>query len=454
MSKRWLILLVIFAILALIPLPRALAQSPADAVVEREFKTILAKDNAAMTEVHQWFHDNLANLKKSTEQRTALGQLVQQRLTPVRTTYEDFLAKNPEHTRARNAYASFLSQSRNDKEAASQWEIALELDPKSAVAWNNLGVHFGNLAIQLKELEPAQRAIANYIKAAEVAPREPLYLHNLATAIALFRDAAAEHFKIDRAQVLDRALEFYRKALDLDPKRFQLAAELAETYHDIRPIRVEEARRAWTRALQNARDDSDREWVNLQLALLHANAGDLVSARQQFAKASGKHYAELHLRLAKALGVPIANVTATNAATCEFKIELRRADDKIESVSTADQLVLSITVKSGIGGATVKKSSGVWPASVSLRINRPVLESFGIGNGTVTINGAAYAEQQAGRWHLAKGKTDEGELLPANSPLQLRVRKHGDNGMEIELPKALLTEKTDTLSLKWIDRYR
>lgn len=451
MSKCWLILA---ALLALVSLPCAFAQSPSDGAVEREFKTLLARDNAAMTEVHQWFHDNLAGLKKSPEQRTALGQLIQQRLAPVRTTYEDFLAKNPDHTRARNAYASFLAHTRNDKEAANQWEIALELDPKSAAAWNNLGVHFGNLAIQLKQLEPAQRALASYAKAVEVAPREPLYLHNFATAIAVFRDAAAAHFKIDRTQVLDRALEIYRKATELDPKKFQLASELAETYHDIRPVRVEEGRRAWARALQNARDDSDREWVNLQLALLEANAGDLVAARQQLAKSSGQHYTELHRRLAKALGVPVINSPKTNAAPCELKIELRRTEDKAEVAATADRLVLNITVRSGIGAATVKKISGTWPATVLLRINRPVLESFSVGNESIMISGASYGEQRAGRWHLAKGKTEEGEFLPPESPLYLRVRKHGNDGMEIELPKPLFTDKTTMLSLKWIDRYR
>ncbi len=451
MSKRRLILALL---LVLAPLPCAFAQSPADAVIERDLKTLLAKDNAAMAEVHQWFHDNLASLKKSPEQRATLGHLIQQRLAPVRAAYEDFLAKSPDHTRARNAYASFLAHTRNDKEAASQWEIALELDPKSAAAWNNLGVHFGNLAVQLKQLEPAQRALASYAKAVEVAPREPLYLHNLATAIALFRDAAAEHFKVDRTQVLDHALEFYRKAMELDPKKFQLASELAETYHDIRPIRIEEGRRAWARALQNARDDSDREWVNLQLALLEANAGDLIAARQQLAKSSGQHYTELHRRLAKALQVPVANPPQTNAAPCELKIELRRADDKAEAAVTADRLVLEITTRSGIGAATIKKISGAWPATVLLRINRPVLESLSVGNDAITINGAAYAEQQAGRWHLAKGKTEEGELLPPESPLYLRVRRHGNDGMEIELPKALFTDKTAALSLKWIDRYR
>ena len=383
-----------------------------------------------------------------------LDQLIEQRLIPVRAAYEDFLAKNPSHTPARNAYASFLGHTRNQQGAISQWEIALELDPKSAVAWNNLGVHFGNLAIQLKQAEPAQRAIASYAKAVEVAPREPLYLHNFATAIALFRDAAAAHFKIDYPQVLERSLEFYRKALALDPKRFQLASELAETYHDIHPIRLEEARYAWARALEIARDDSDREWVIFQLALLEANAGDLVTARQQFAKASGKHYAELHRRLAKALGIAVANTPATNAAPCELKIELRRTDDKAEIVTTTNRLVLDIAVRSGIGAATVKKISGAWPATVLLRINRPVLESFGVSTGPISISGAAYAEQQAGRWHLAKGNKEEGELLPTENPLHLRVRKHGKDGIEIELPKALFTDKTDALTLKWIDRYR
>ena len=452
MPQRWLIWLILAVLLALIPLPRLWAQQ--SAATDQEFTALLAKDDAAMADVHRWFNDNLDTIKNQAGQRTTLARLIQQRLAPVRASYEDFLARHPEHTRARNAFASFLGQTRNEKEAASQWEIALNLDPKSAAAWNNLGVHAGNLALQLKQAGSAQRAIASYAKAVEVAPREPLYLHNLATAIALFGDAAAAHFQIDRARVLDRALEFYQKALDLDPKRFQLASELAETYHDIRPIRLVEARQAWVRAFQIARDDSDREWVNLQLALLEANAGDRVAARQQLAKSAGRHYPELHRRLAKVLDIPVAATPLPQLPPFELKVDLRRPDDRATMAVTADRLVIEISTRSGIGAATVKKISGAWPATVCLRINRSVLESFSVGNGVIAINGAAYAEQKTGRWHLAKGKETEGDPLPAESPLQLRVQRHGTDGMEFDLPKGIFTDKTDTLTLRWIDRYR
>ena len=78
--------------------------------VDLEYKKLLADDDAAQEEVDKWIRDNQAFLSQGGGLPNAeLNRRIEERLKPVRQTYENFLARHRDHARARVAYGSFLN---------------------------------------------------------------------------------------------------------------------------------------------------------------------------------------------------------------------------------------------------------------------------------------------------------------------------------------------------------
>ncbi|HYV26889.1 MAG TPA: tetratricopeptide repeat protein [Candidatus Eisenbacteria bacterium] len=255
--------------------------------LEREYLKLLADDDAAQSEVDQWIKD----AQKAGETGDPVGAAtlrarVRQRLEPVKKAYEDFLRLHSNHTRARLAYGSFLNDIGEEAAAEAQWLKARELDPKNPAAWNNLANFYGHNGGVMKSFEYYQKAI-------ELAPTEPVYHHNFADTVFLFRKDAGEYFKLTEAQVFDKALGLYRRALELDPENFLLAANLAESYYAIRPPKTgdagadrqaaqkhaDDAVAAWQAAMKLARDDIERQGVLIHFARFQINAGRFDEAR-------------------------------------------------------------------------------------------------------------------------------------------------------------------------------
>ena len=84
-------------------------------------------------------------------------------------------------------------------------------------------------------------AFFHYAKAIELAPGESSYYKNLATVVYLFRDEASRLFKTNQLGVLNRAMALYRKAFELDPGNFILAAELAQSYYGFPAVKSADA---------------------------------------------------------------------------------------------------------------------------------------------------------------------------------------------------------------------
>ncbi len=252
--------------------------------VEREYLRLLEIDNAAQAEVDEWItHENKFSGTGAAADPATLRGKIRQRLDPVDKGYQDFLARNPSHLKARLAYGSFLSDTGREEEAREQWEKARELDPKNPAPWNNLANYYGHNS-------PVVKAFEYYEKAIELAPNEPVYYQNFATTVYLFRRDATNYFKTTEQQVFDKAMDLYRKALSLDPENFPLATDLAQTYYGIQPPRVKDALEAWNNALKLARDDIEREGVHLHLARWQKTAGDLAAARRELTLVTNAMY--------------------------------------------------------------------------------------------------------------------------------------------------------------------
>ncbi len=258
---------------------------------EKELTRLMAEDQAALDEVDKWIRDNNAFAAQGAgEPRETLNRRIRARFESVRKDYEDLLQRYPDFARGHLAYGSFLNDTGEEDAAGEQYGKAAQLDPKNPAAWNQLANYYG-------EHGPLTNAFVDYAKALELNPTEPVYYQNLAAMVFLFRKDAREFYGISEEQVFDKSLALYRKAMQLDPQNFLLATDYAESYYGIRPLRTNDALEAWTKALQIAHDDNEREGVYLHLARINIAAGRFAEARAHLNGVTNAAFADVKHRL-------------------------------------------------------------------------------------------------------------------------------------------------------------
>jgi tetratricopeptide (TPR) repeat protein len=263
--------------------------------VEQELQKLMEDDDAALAEVDQWIQTNNALAPTGAgESKEALNQRIHARLDTVRTNYAGFLRRHPDSSRGYMAYGSYLNDIGDEEAARVQFENASQIDPKNPAAWNNLANYYG-------ENGPLTNAFADYTKAIELDPSEPVYYQNFATTVYLYRKDARAFYSINEQQVFDKALDLYRKAMQLDPDNFSLATDYAESYYGIRPLRTNDALVAWTNALNIAHNGVEREGVFIHLARVKTAAMRFDEARAQLDAVTNAFYADIKNRLERSL---------------------------------------------------------------------------------------------------------------------------------------------------------
>lgn len=81
-----------------------------EALIAKEYRTLLELDDAALQEIDDWIREaNATNDGVNDTSLISLPAKIEQRLKPVRAAYDAFIQKYPEHVGVRLAYASFLT---------------------------------------------------------------------------------------------------------------------------------------------------------------------------------------------------------------------------------------------------------------------------------------------------------------------------------------------------------
>jgi tetratricopeptide (TPR) repeat protein len=275
---------------------------------EMALSELMARDDDVLAEVDKWIRDNNAFAAQGAgEPKEALNQRIRARLDSVRKDYDELLKRFPNSANGHLAYGSFLNDIGEEAAAGAQCAIAARLDPKNPAAWNQLANYCG-------EHGPLTNAFVDYAKAIELDPAEPVYYQNLATTVYLYRKDARMFYGISEEQVFDKALALYRKAMQLDPRNFLLAADYAESYYGIRPLRTNDALTAWTNVLQIAHDDNEREGVYLHLARIKMAVGRFAEARAHLNNVTNAGFAAVKHRLERNLAERESAETNSTAA--------------------------------------------------------------------------------------------------------------------------------------------
>lgn len=303
----------------------SVAAAASDDPVEQAYQKLMADDDVAQAEVDDWIKErHRAGREETDVEQAAFRARIKRRFEPVIQGYERFIEAHPQHAKVRLAFGSFLNDIGDEEGGSAQWEKARELEPGNPAAWNNLANFNGHRG-------DVKKAFGYYEKAVELDPNEPVYYQNFATTVFLFRKDAREHYGITEEEVFAKAMGLYRKACALDPENFSMAAELAQTYYGITTPKLvapaarpkaelklaDEAIAAWRVAARLARNEAEREGINLHFARWQINSDRLVEARKSLDAVTNAMWLPSKQTLLKKLANREAAARETNSPPSE-----------------------------------------------------------------------------------------------------------------------------------------
>lgn len=274
--------------------------------VEQELQKIEEADDAAAAEVDGWIRQNQEFAANGAAiPKAELNRRIRERFDASKKAYEDFIKRHPDYAEGRVAYASFLNDLGDEEGSCKQLLKARDINPKIPAIWNNLANYYG-------EHGPMTNAFICYEKAISIDPTEPVYYDNFGTTVYLYRKDVREYYHLNEQQVFDKALGLYSNAMRLDPTNFLMASDVAMTYYGIKPLRTNDALKAWTNAFTLARDEVEREGVYIHFARIEAQSGNFADAHKRLDAVTNEMYADLKRRVARSLNDKEHPEQATN----------------------------------------------------------------------------------------------------------------------------------------------
>lgn len=129
---------------------------------------------------------------------------------------------------------------------------------------------------------------------------------------------------------------------------------------------------------------------------------------------------------------------------------LKKAEDSITVTSTADATIVSVTSKSGIGGATLIRAGESWPASITVRLKLNNLESFEMNNGYIRFNTSVGSPESVPYWRV--GESDK-QPVQTEGALAVSVNRTGE-WFEIDIPREMVDPNATEIGFEWVNEFR
>jgi len=235
----------------------------------KTWREIKAADEAA---------EALANPNVTAKERARVAQL-----------YYQLVRDNPQSVPAQNALAAFLWKNGEAEAAVEHWRIAQRVEPANAETANSLGGAYLGLG-------RVPDAAGQFLLAIHSEATNPLYHFNLANVEFVLRRDLTAAWKIDSAELLQRAMFQFREASRLAPMNLEYARAYAETFYGMPNPDWEEAQIAWQHYLELS---TDRNFAYLQLARVSLQRHKNAEALSFLDKVSDSAYSEVKEKLRK-----------------------------------------------------------------------------------------------------------------------------------------------------------
>lgn len=217
----------------------------------------------------EWDEDIAQELAMNGELDQARERLAlsKQRIELAGKAYLILVRRFPKNARALNYYGEHLYDHEGDIAGAIRyWKQAVAEDPKLALPYNNLGIHYTHVG----ELE---LGLKNYQKAIELDSENPDFKFNLAQTYLINSPQVAKIMKWKEAKVFKEGMKLSKAAAQLKPNDFELQQDYATNFYAAERFDVEpdwkEAALAWQRARAAAKDNGQLFFTWLNEARVH-----------------------------------------------------------------------------------------------------------------------------------------------------------------------------------------
>jgi tetratricopeptide (TPR) repeat protein len=217
------------------------------------FTPALARTQSIAASAKTWIELKEAN--KAAEALANPNVTAKERLR-VEQMYYQLVRDNPKSVPAQNALAAFLWENGGAEAAIEHWRTAQRLEPENGETANSLG------GVYLR-MGRVREAAEQFLLAVRSESDNPDYHFNLGNVEFVLRHDLTEAWKIDSAELLQRALFQFREASRLAPMNVEYARAYAETFYGMPNPDWKEAQVAWQHFLELT---PNRNFAYLQLA--------------------------------------------------------------------------------------------------------------------------------------------------------------------------------------------
>jgi tetratricopeptide (TPR) repeat protein len=207
----------------------------------------------------------------------------------VEQIYYQLVRDNPQSAPAQNALAAFLWKNGKAEAAVQHWRTAQRLQPENGEAANSLGGAY----LRIGRVPEAAR---QFLLAVRFESDNPDYHFDLGNVEFILRSDLTAAWKIDSAELLQRALFQFREARRLAPMDLEYARAYAETFYGMPNPDWEEAQVAWQHYLELS---TNRNFAYLQLARVSLKRHKKAEALSFLNKISDSSYSQVKEKLRK-----------------------------------------------------------------------------------------------------------------------------------------------------------
>ena len=250
------------------------------------FTLVLARAESIGASVKTWIE-----IKSAHKAAAALANpnvTAKERLR-VEQIYYQLVRDHPQSVPAQNALAAFLSKNGKVEAAVEHWRTVQRLQPDNGEAANSLGGAY----LRMGRVREAAR---QFLLAVRFESDNPDYHFDLGNVEFVFRRDLTAAWKIDSAELLERALFQFREASRLAPTDREYARAYAETFYGMPNPDWSEAQAAWQHYLELS---TDRNFAYLHLARVSVKRHKKAEALSFLDKVSGSPYSEVKEKLRK-----------------------------------------------------------------------------------------------------------------------------------------------------------
>ena len=252
------------------------------------FTPVLAPAQSIGARAKTWIEIKAAH--KAAEALANPNVTVKERLR-VEQIYYQLVRNNPQSVPAQNALAAFLWKNGKAEAAVEHWHTAQRLEPENGEAANSLGGAY----LKIGRVPEAAR---QFLLAVRSESDNPDYHFDLGNVEFVFRRDLTAAWKIDSAELLQRALFQFREASRLAPMDLEYARAYAETFYGMPNPDWEQAQVAWQHYLELS-TNRNRNFAYLQLARVSLKRHKKAEALSFLDKISDSSFSQIKEKLRK-----------------------------------------------------------------------------------------------------------------------------------------------------------